>query len=53
MEWTAECDDEYEELMEDYAQLEPAIERAARFEDRLLTLETLVKKILEDGKGGI
>ena len=32
MAWTAECDDEYEDLMEEYPQHEPAIERACRFE---------------------
>lgn len=49
MAWTAECDDEYEDLMEEYPQHEPAIERACRFEDRLLVLEAAIKRMLEGG----
>lgn len=42
MQWTQDIDDEFEELMQDFAALEPAIERACRFEDRLNRIERVL-----------
>lgn len=47
MRWTSEQDEEYEDLMLDYELWEPALDRAARFEDRLDRLEALLNSVLE------
>jgi len=40
--WTSEQDEEFEELMDAYPVIEPALERAVRVDERLDRIEALL-----------
>jgi hypothetical protein len=46
VQWSRSLDEEFEEMMDGYSQLEPALERVCRTEDRMNQLEQDVHAVL-------